>query len=129
MSQILVARHPARESTTTKNFPDFQDLEGMSIPLDLPSATQALLFLNIPDSWNDTAQKGTWFAIAVDEVIIARGIYTVASPAQRIPIHLVAANSLDPGQHLIQAKWCRTDGGTSFVGSWSESLLGVILLY
>lgn len=109
----------------------FKGISGLN-PIKLPDNkfSQVLITLTVPDTWCDQAGDGAWFAIKVNNEIVARGLYTCGMNGQRVPITLQAAVDLtDNEDYQIEGMWCNTNGTNKrpcYIGDFSETVLSVI---
>ena len=126
---IAFAAISGTSPTTTSLYPSFQNIPGLSVTVNAAAGDQFLVTLTMPDTWNDTAGGGGWFAITCNSNsnIIARGLFSSATAGQRVPISLqmvLVANQT--GAYQFAAQFCSYNHGTVYVGSWSQSVLTVL---
>lgn len=109
----------------------FQNITGFNaVKVNAAKGSQLLITLTVPDTWCDKAGDGAWFGIKVGGKVIARGLYSVASDGQRIPVTLQTVLDVDNDKVIeIQPVWCNTNGaqGACHIGSYSESVLTVLM--
>lgn len=124
---IWYSLHQGKSSTTTSNtyvnIPDFEQLH-----IDLSTDAELLLTLNVPDTWNNKEGIFSWFAIAVDEQIVAKGVYNGATPGQRLPITVSTVQKLTKGTHTVTAKWQTDNGGELAIGAFGTAFLSASLV-
>lgn len=111
----------------------FQEINEMApISIKACKGNQLLITLTVLDTWCEKAGDGAWFAIKVNNKIVARGLYSVAMDGQRVPITLQAmvdVTSLEEDV-TIRAMWCNcegTSGRACCIGEFSESILTVLV--
>jgi hypothetical protein len=104
--------------SATKTYPQWQDIDGEEINIEMEKEGPVLIQFNATDTWNNGG-TGTWYAIEVDGVIKAQ-ISVSGFNDQRIPVLLSTIEKLSVGTHTLKTKWCTQSGGTSGMGSWSQ---------
>lgn len=98
-----------------------------NLALNVTTTGKATAVLSVPDTW--CSQPGTlvWFGIALDgEPGPARGgLYTVATPNQRIPITIERTFDL-AGATTVRAVWHIQGAGTAWTGLNAPPQLRVV---
>jgi hypothetical protein len=125
MSRAFRKRLPQSETpwTTGDQHPNFRDIPGLQFSFRPGEAGYYHVSLTAPDTWNDQAGYGTWFAISLNDKIIARGLYTTGLAGQRVPIHISTIVKIDQGRNVLEAKWSTHGGGQSYIGGLGETTL------
>jgi len=113
--------------STNSLYPTFQNIPGLSIAADAAAGDQFLVTLTVPDTWNNTAGGGGWFAITSNSNIVARGLFTGAVANQRVPISLqMVVNATTTGTYHFAAQFCCEVHGVLTLGAWSQAVLTVL---
>jgi hypothetical protein len=112
---------------TSSLYPTFQNIPNLAVPANAANGDDFLVTLTAPDTWNDTAGGGGWFAITCNSSIVARGLFTGAVAGQRVPISLQAVvHAPTTGTYHFAAQFCCQTHGVLTVGAWSETVLSVL---
>ncbi|WP_455628722.1 hypothetical protein [Parabacteroides chinchillae] len=111
----------------------FQEITPIApISFKASKGNQLFITLTIGDTWCDKAGDGAWFAIKVNNNIVARGLYTCGMDGQRVPITLqTMVNITSPEENItVKAMWCNnggTDNRYCSIGGFSEAVLTVLV--
>lgn len=102
------------------------------IVINAEKGNQLLITLNVPDTWCDKAGDGAWFAINVNDQIVARGVYYCGIDGQRVPITVqTVIDSTINQRYVVKAMWCNehdTQDRKCCIGGYSEATLTVLQL-
>ena len=104
--------------SATKTYPQWQDIDGEEINIEMEKEGPVLIQFNATDTWNNGG-TGTWYAIEVDGAIKAQTAVSGFND-QRLPVLLSTIEKLSVGTHALKTKWCTQSGGTSGMGTWSQ---------
>ncbi len=101
-------------TTTTADWSNI-DLE----PLEVDANDDRwLLALSVPEAWGAQIDVETWFELRVDGRSVARGLTSPAVSGQKIPINVMAVETLAVGRHRISASWRTAQAGaTASIGA------------
>ncbi|MEG3842569.1 pentapeptide repeat-containing protein, partial [Microcoleus sp. herbarium14] len=114
--------HQGQEGKTTSvDYTDVPDFGKLTI--DLTEDTELLLTLNVPDTWNNKEGIHSWFAIAVDGKIFAVGLYSSATPGQRVPLSVSSVKKFTKGTYSVTAQWKTDQGGELAIGPYGTAIL------
>lgn len=111
----------------------FQEIGQIApIIINAEMGNQLLITLNVPDTWCDKAGDGAWFAISVNDQIVARGVYYCGIDGQRVPITVqTVIDAATDERYIVRAMWCNergTQDRNCSIGEYSETTLTVLQL-
>lgn len=131
--KILKSLKP-HEEIALKGYPygDFQKIKNFAPVLyDAKKGEQLLITLTIPDTWCDKAGDRAWFAIKVNNSVVAKGLYSCGIDLQRVPISLQTVIEVDSDKSfVIEAAWCNNDNDrvhACYIGSREDTILTVVV--